>query len=255
MTGLATRHRMGKPKLGRVAHPPIFHLAAELLIIFVDHLSQGDLLSLLHTCRTIQAALAHRLYKHISIPDHRRASIWPLLRILRDRPGLARMTVSLTAFPNSAVEHTSTPRAPINRWRKWRSKKGVKDDTAIFGSLLVGALDNMINLRTLKMLDFECRAFSGPLGHLRAAATHLCLTSLQVNIPEFDIFTIGGALCMRAVDRGELLYFVRQQPLLQHLGITRIPKKGSACLEENLQPTDLPHIHTLNSVFQRPSNC
>ncbi|KAG8844048.1 hypothetical protein FRB96_003312 [Tulasnella sp. 330] len=239
--GLLQRSRKELPteppreNLTIIASAPIFQLPAEIIVMVVDGLDQSDLLALIRTCRAMRATVERYLFKDISIPIHRRIHIYPLLEILRDNPELARLTVSLSAFLNPAFYEDDKYNAHSFASLDWRRQKEARDQIATYGALLIAALDNMINLRTLTLLDFDPIVVSGPCQHLRDAASHMSLLALHVGPP-----ISGTRDFSRRNNPDELAYFLGQQSLLQHIELPKYLGVGA-----KLKMTDIPHLRSV----------
>ncbi|KAG8854303.1 hypothetical protein FRB96_007708 [Tulasnella sp. 330] len=225
--------------------PAIFRLAIELLLMLADYLEEDDILALLFTCHAMRTAMELYLYKHIVIPPYQRNRIHQVLRTLCARPDLARSTVSFNGYLSPAFYDNSFDAKAhdlsrpywILRDRAQRIKAEKEVDA--FEKILMTALGKMSNLRSLNLLGLDLDAWPRTLQLLREAVSRLHLTSLRVNNSAFDHLIPSTA---HAIHPKELMHFIHQQPLLEHLSL---PKGPAIIHNQQFRSTDIPLLRSL----------
>ncbi|KAG9025164.1 hypothetical protein FRB95_010492 [Tulasnella sp. JGI-2019a] len=216
--------------------------------MLAKYLDEDNVFTLVLTCRTLQAVLEPCLYKHIIILVHQHGRIRHLLQMLCARSDLARSTISFNGYlspefyDNSFEIRAHGIFGPywvvLDRWKRRKATTKVGE----FRTLLLTALDNMENLRSLNLLGLDRNAWPGSLQLLEEASGHISLTSLHVGSANtFPTFPTEG----RTVHSDRLMSFIRQQPLLEQLNL---PKGSHSLKAQTILPTDMPILRSLSAM-------
>ncbi|KAG8994006.1 hypothetical protein FRB94_010204 [Tulasnella sp. JGI-2019a] len=228
--------------------PPLCRLPAELLLLIAETLKTGDLQQLLRVCRTMRPIAEVHLYHHLVIPVVHRRRISQLLRTLRDRPDLAEVVLSFKGYliPNFRAPKLSRRGFGRMAWlvRRLRREKFIKEQTVSnFASLLDAVLNSVKNLRELSIYDLELSMPSESAGLLRNLAQKVSLTDLEIGHPGDGLYSLVQHEEVQVAH--EILLFLRQQPLLQHLTLSR---NHQSLAGQQLLPSDIPSLRSLYAV-------
>lgn len=220
----------------------IWRLPTELIVRVISLLESTDQLAVMRTCRRMRSFGEHCLYKHITIPTHRKRRIIQLLRTFKQRPDLARTTVSFAGslFPSLGKARMSNH--PTPSWlltkRRWIRRRQIAEEDAYI-ELLGGSLTHMRNIKDLTLFDFDW-LWTG--GH-DLATTWLvphALTSLTLTGPGF----LGG----RWVVGYEIVLF---DIIGRHPGLERLELHGGYWdLHQFIKPGDLLNLRHLAAPIQ-----
>ncbi|KAG8998362.1 hypothetical protein FRB94_006935 [Tulasnella sp. JGI-2019a] len=236
-------------RIGRVVQPPrnpppLCQLPTELLQVIIGNLEAGDLQRLLQVCRTVKPVAELCLYQHIVIPASNRCRIAQLLNTLRDRDDLAILVLS---FEGYLIPSFRFPNRPQEGSRTTLSMEALQVENfalmqmiSDFQRLLAEVPNRMKNLRKVSMYDLEPRMSALNAKLLGFAASQLRLTHLEIRHPHDGLHSEFHP----AVSR-EILLFLRQQPLLQHLSL---PKHHQSLNRQQLLPSDILSLKSLDGV-------
>ncbi|KAG9000488.1 hypothetical protein FRB93_012693 [Tulasnella sp. JGI-2019a] len=218
--------------------PPLCQLPTELLFVVGETLESEDLQRLLRVCRIMRPVAEAHLYQHIVISWFYRHRITPLLRTLRDRQDLAAMVRS---FQGYLTPHFQT--SDLSQQDLGRNGISIEEQISNFGALMDEVLHSMRNLRKLSVYDLALSMPSESVRLLRNVAQKVSLTYLGTGNPDDGLYF--QAQREETPVAHEILFFLRQQPLLQHLTLSQ---NHQSLAGQHLLASDIPCLRSIRGM-------